>query len=136
MVKRIWTPSFAVFSAGWSLLLLAFFYGVIDLRRRRRWAFMFVVAGMNPIALYCMSMLMKPWIRDAPWPEHLRHFQPDIRAGGRDGDDPSHPLANCFLDVSQENLPAHLTIPPNGAEKAFTLAKRSGLSNSQIPHQE
>ena len=64
MVKRIWTPSFAVFSAGWSLLLLAFFYGVIDLRRHRRWAFPFVVAGMNSIALYCMSMLLKPWIRE------------------------------------------------------------------------
>ena len=27
-------------------------------------SFVFVVAGMNSIALYCMSMLMKPWIRD------------------------------------------------------------------------
>lgn len=64
MVKRIWTPSFAVFSAGWACLLLAAFYGIIELRGYRRWAFPFVVAGMNSIALYCMSMLMKPWIRD------------------------------------------------------------------------
>jgi heparan-alpha-glucosaminide N-acetyltransferase len=64
LVKRIWTPSFAVFSAGWALLLLAFFYGVVDLRGWRRWAFPFVVAGMNSIALYCMSMLLKPWIRE------------------------------------------------------------------------
>jgi predicted acyltransferase len=64
MVKRIWTPSFAVFSAGWAFLLLALFYGIIELLGYRRWAFPFIVAGMNSIALYCMSMLMKPWIRE------------------------------------------------------------------------
>jgi heparan-alpha-glucosaminide N-acetyltransferase len=64
MVKRIWTPSFAIFSAGWSFLLLAFFYGIMELRGYRRWAFPLIVAGMNSIALYCLSMLMKPWIRD------------------------------------------------------------------------
>ncbi len=64
LVKRIWTPSFAVFSAGWALLLLAAFYGVIEMKGYKRWAFPFVVAGMNSIALYCMSMLLKPWIRE------------------------------------------------------------------------
>jgi predicted acyltransferase len=64
MVKRIWTPSFAIFSTGWALLLLALFYYVIDVRRRRTWAFIFVVAGMNSIALYCMSMLLKPFVRE------------------------------------------------------------------------
>ena len=64
MVKRIWTPSFAIFSAGWSLLLLAAFYAVIEMRGYRRWAFPLVVAGMNSIALYCMSMLLKPFIRE------------------------------------------------------------------------
>jgi heparan-alpha-glucosaminide N-acetyltransferase len=64
MVKRIWTPSFAIFSAGWAFLLLALFYGFVELKGYRRWTFPFIVAGMNSIALYCMSMLMKPWIRD------------------------------------------------------------------------
>jgi heparan-alpha-glucosaminide N-acetyltransferase len=64
LVKRIWTPSFAVFSAGWALLLLAAFYAVIEMRGYRRWAFPLVVAGMNSIALYCMSMLLKPFIRE------------------------------------------------------------------------
>jgi predicted acyltransferase len=36
----------------------------MEMRSARRWAFVFVVAGMNSIALYCMSMLMKPWIRE------------------------------------------------------------------------
>jgi predicted acyltransferase len=64
LVKRIWTPSWAVYSAGWTFLMLAAFYWVIDLRGRRGWAFPLVVVGMNSIAMYCMSMLMKPWVRE------------------------------------------------------------------------
>jgi heparan-alpha-glucosaminide N-acetyltransferase len=64
MVKRIWTPSFAIYSTGWTLLALAAFYAVIDVNERRAWAFPLIVAGMNSIALYCMSMLMKPWLRE------------------------------------------------------------------------
>jgi len=55
VVKRIWTPSWALFSGGWCLLLLAAFYAVMDLARARRWAFVFTVIGMNSIAAYCMD---------------------------------------------------------------------------------
>jgi len=41
-----------LWSAGWSYLLLAFFYLVIDVIRFRIWAFPFVVIGMNAIAVY------------------------------------------------------------------------------------
>jgi predicted acyltransferase len=64
LVKRIWTPTWAVYSAGWTFLMLAAFYWLIDLRGRRRWAFPLVVVGMNSIAMYCMAQLMKPWVRD------------------------------------------------------------------------
>jgi len=37
IVKVIWTPSWAIYSTGWTLLLLAAFYGVIDLAGLRRW---------------------------------------------------------------------------------------------------
>ena len=30
IIKNIWTSSFVLVAGGWSLLLLAFFYGVID----------------------------------------------------------------------------------------------------------
>jgi predicted acyltransferase len=70
IVKRIWTPSWAIFSAGWSFLALAFFYVVIDLGRLRAWAFPLVVVGMNSIAIYCVSMLMKPWVHE----RFVRHF--------------------------------------------------------------
>lgn len=52
LVKRIWTPSWAVFSGGWAAIFLALFYYVIDVRGWRRWAFPFLVVGMNSIAMY------------------------------------------------------------------------------------
>lgn len=70
IVKRIWTPSWAVFSAGWALLMLAGFYLVVDLWGYRRLALPLVVVGMNSIAMYMMSQMMKPWTRD----QLKRHF--------------------------------------------------------------
>jgi heparan-alpha-glucosaminide N-acetyltransferase len=61
-VKRIWTPSWAVFSAGWTFLMLAGFFLIIDVLGYRRWALPLVVVGMNSIAMYCMAQLLKPWI--------------------------------------------------------------------------
>ena len=63
VVKRIWTPSWAIYSAGWAFGLLALFYLVLDASRLRAWALPLVVVGMNSIAVYCMSMLLKPWVR-------------------------------------------------------------------------
>ena len=60
-VKRIWTPSWAVFSTGWCCLILASLYLIIDVMKLRRWAFPLAVVGMNSIAIYCMSMSLKSW---------------------------------------------------------------------------
>ncbi|HEV7498460.1 MAG TPA: DUF5009 domain-containing protein, partial [Vicinamibacteria bacterium] len=54
IVKRIWTPSFTLWSGGWCFLLLAGAYAAIDVGGRRRWAFPLVVIGMNSIAAYCI----------------------------------------------------------------------------------
>jgi predicted acyltransferase len=54
VVKRIWTPSFTLWSGGWCFLILAGAYGLIDVAARRRWAFPLVVIGMNSIAAYCI----------------------------------------------------------------------------------
>jgi predicted acyltransferase len=64
IVKRIWTPSWAIYSAGWVTLLLAGFVAVIEWLRWRRWAFPFIVVGLNPITLYCMWQLMTSFVRD------------------------------------------------------------------------
>jgi predicted acyltransferase len=63
IVKRIWTPSWAVYSAGWTFLLLAAFYGVIDVLGWKGWAFPLVVVGMNSIAMYLMAQLMLGWVK-------------------------------------------------------------------------
>jgi predicted acyltransferase len=70
VVKRIWTPSWVLFSGGWCFLGMALFYRVIDLNGYRRWAFPLVVIGMNSIAAYVMDHLFPSFIRDA-WRTHL-----------------------------------------------------------------
>lgn len=50
--RNVWTSSFVLASAGWSSLLLAVFYWVIDVKGCRKWAFFFVVIGMNAIAIW------------------------------------------------------------------------------------
>src|SRR5262249_11115216 len=62
LVKRIWTPSWALYSTGWTFLILAAFFGVIDMIGFKKWAFPLVVVGMNSIAIYCMSQLMRGWV--------------------------------------------------------------------------
>jgi heparan-alpha-glucosaminide N-acetyltransferase len=54
IVKRIWTPSWTLFSAGWVVLLLAACYYVVDLKGYRRWTFPLLVVGMNSIAMYVL----------------------------------------------------------------------------------
>jgi predicted acyltransferase len=58
VVKKIWTSSFVLVAGGWSLLLLATFYYLIDLRGWNRWCQGFVWIGMNPITLYVASALV------------------------------------------------------------------------------
>jgi predicted acyltransferase len=62
VVKRIWTPSWALYSGGWCFLLLAGFYAVIEIGGWRRWAFPLVVIGMNSIAAYCFAHLPDAFI--------------------------------------------------------------------------
>ena len=50
--NHIWTSSMVVFAGGWSCLLLALFYLIIDVWEFRKWAFGFVVIGMNAITVY------------------------------------------------------------------------------------
>jgi heparan-alpha-glucosaminide N-acetyltransferase len=64
VVKRIWTPSWVLFSGGWCMLLMAGFYALMDLRGRKRWAFPLVVIGMNSIAAYCMAHLFEDFIAE------------------------------------------------------------------------
>jgi predicted acyltransferase len=52
IIKHLWTSSMVLWAAGWSYLLLALFYLVIDVWGFRKWAFPLVVIGANAIAVY------------------------------------------------------------------------------------
>lgn len=57
IIKHLWTSSFVLFSGGLSFLLLGVFYLVIDVWGFRKWAFGFVVIGMNAITVYMATRL-------------------------------------------------------------------------------
>ena len=65
VVKKIWTPSWVLFSGGWCLLLMAAFYLVLDLWKFRAWSFPWIVIGMNSIAAYCLVHLSDGFIRSS-----------------------------------------------------------------------
>lgn len=50
--KNLWSSSFVLQVGGLSLLLLAAFYFMIDIRGYKGWAFFFRVIGMNSILIY------------------------------------------------------------------------------------
>ena len=52
IIKKLWTSSFVCFAGGWSFLLLALFYYLIDVRGWQRWSKPFLWIGMNSIAIY------------------------------------------------------------------------------------
>jgi predicted acyltransferase len=56
--KALWTSSYVMFTGGLALQLLALCYWVIDIKGYRRWAWPFVVFGVNAIALFVGSGLM------------------------------------------------------------------------------
>jgi heparan-alpha-glucosaminide N-acetyltransferase len=61
LVKRIWTPSFCLYSTGWVLLMLAAFYGIIDVWGKKGWSWPLKIVGMNSLAIYLMEELLRPW---------------------------------------------------------------------------
>jgi predicted acyltransferase len=63
IVKRIWTPSWTLYSGGWVCIALAAFYGIVDVAGWRRWTFPLVVVGMNSIVMYVMAETIPDWIR-------------------------------------------------------------------------
>ncbi|AOX03117.1 DUF5009 domain-containing protein [Moorena producens PAL-8-15-08-1] len=56
--KQLWTSSYVVFAAGWSMLLLAACYELIEVRGFRRWGWPLEVMGLNAIFLFVASGLV------------------------------------------------------------------------------
>lgn len=72
IVKRIWTPSWVLWSGGICFLFTALFYEILDVRQKRASSFPLLVLGMNSIAAYCLyEAFEKPLVAAL-----LRHFTP------------------------------------------------------------
>jgi predicted acyltransferase len=56
--KNLWTSSFVCFVGGLSLLLFSVFYLIIDVWGYKKWAFFFVVIGLNPITIYLTGRIV------------------------------------------------------------------------------
>jgi predicted acyltransferase len=74
VVKRIWTPSWTLFSGGWCFLILALFCWIMEVRGYRRWAFPLIVIGMNSIAAYLIAHLFESFIVSS----FRIHFGPSV----------------------------------------------------------
>ncbi len=56
--KYLWTSSFAVYTAGYALMFLAFWYWLTDIKKVQAfWAQPFVWLGMNPLFAYCGAQI-------------------------------------------------------------------------------
>jgi predicted acyltransferase len=58
IIKRIWTSSYVLVAGGWSALLLAAFFYVIDVRGIRGWTTPFVWIGSNALTIYLVSNIV------------------------------------------------------------------------------
>ena len=52
IIKKAWTATFDIYTAGLSAILLALFYLVIDVWKVRKWSFALRVIGLNSITIY------------------------------------------------------------------------------------
>jgi predicted acyltransferase len=57
ILPSYWTSSFVLVTCGIATFILAFFYLMIDVLGHSKWAFFFVVFGVNSIAIYMMAHL-------------------------------------------------------------------------------
>jgi len=58
VIKKIWTSSYALVAGGYSALLLALFYWLVEVRQLRRWTTPFVWIGTNAITVYLANNLL------------------------------------------------------------------------------
>jgi predicted acyltransferase len=64
--KKIWTASFAIYSNGFTLLTLALFYWLCDMKLWRGWAArVCAIVGMNSIFIYLFHEVLYRWMLQA-----------------------------------------------------------------------
>lgn len=63
IVKRIWTPSWVLYSGGWVMLLAGALYWMVDVRGMRRWTLPLAAVGMNSLFMYLLAALATGWTK-------------------------------------------------------------------------
>ncbi|HEY3989194.1 MAG TPA: heparan-alpha-glucosaminide N-acetyltransferase domain-containing protein [Acidobacteriaceae bacterium] len=56
--KKLWTSSYVLYAAGWSLLILAAFWFLVQVRNYKRGTWVLLVFGTNAISAYVLSEVM------------------------------------------------------------------------------
>jgi predicted acyltransferase len=62
IIKKIWTASFAIYSTGYTLIMLALFYWICDVLMWRRWAKVLIMVGANSIFIYLFHEILNRWL--------------------------------------------------------------------------
>lgn len=66
--KKLWTSSYALYAAGWTFLLLAACYFVLEIRKSRgNWTHPWLVFGRNAIVAYVFSELLSSSVAVFRW---------------------------------------------------------------------
>jgi predicted acyltransferase len=69
--KKLWTSSYVLVAAGWSMFALTACYGLTDVARRRsRWLGPWLVFGSNAIAAYMFAELLQTLLWVIHWPQN------------------------------------------------------------------
>jgi predicted acyltransferase len=55
--KALWTSSYVLWTGGLALYLLAFCYGMIEIKNWKTWSRPFEIFGVNAIAVYVLHIL-------------------------------------------------------------------------------
>lgn len=82
IIKHIWSSSMVLWAGGWSFLLLALFYLIMEIGGLTTWAFPFMVIGSNAIIAYMGAPFIEEafhWVignRLPPWV--LQHIIPAL----------------------------------------------------------
>ena len=56
-IKKLWTPTFVLYSATYALAMLALFHWIVDVLGWRRWTIVFDPVGKNSLLAYILSMV-------------------------------------------------------------------------------
>lgn len=74
IIKIIWTPSWALFSGGCVIWMLAVFYLLFDVLPLGKLAWPLQVIGVNSLAVYLMGELLRGWVGHNVVQIHLAGF--------------------------------------------------------------